>query len=200
MKALITRWLAHAMRWLARHGRKPWAVPLLAAVALADSLVPMVPAELLAVSLFVLQPQRVRLVAVVFTLAAAGSTWLLAASVTGLMGWAGPAFDPQSLATGPGWEQARALVNAWGPAALALAGIFPDSPRTSVVVAALAGLDPLTIAASILAGKALLYAVLVAAVEFAPRLAGRLPGRRLPRWHRRLMALRRLLAQPRSSV
>ncbi len=199
MKSLMTRALAHTLRWLVRHGRKPWALPLLAVVALADSLVPMVPAELLAVSLFILQPQRVRFIALVFTLAAAGSTWLLAATLSGVMGWAGGSFDPQALAAGPGWDQARALVNDWGPAALALAGIFPDSPRTSVAVAALAGMPPLTIAAAILAGKALLYAALVMVVEHGPRWAGRLPGRRLPRMHRRLMALRRLLATPRGA-
>ncbi len=169
MKSLMTRALAHTLRWLVRHGRKPWALPLLAVVALADSLVPMVPAELLAVSLFILQPQRVRFIALVFTLAAAGSTWLLAATLSGVMGWAGGSFDPQALAAGPGWDQARALVNDWGPAALALAG------------------------------KALLYAALVMVVEHGPRWAGRLPGRRLPRMHRRLMALRRLLATPRGA-
>ena len=39
-----------SLRWLMRHGRQPWAILVLAAVASVDSLLPMMPAEVLAVA------------------------------------------------------------------------------------------------------------------------------------------------------
>ena len=90
---------------------------------------------------------------------------------------------------------------------LAFSALFPDSPRTSIVVAALAGLPPLAIAGWVLAGKLVLYGVLAWGVARLPHgsrhaLGGQGPlGRRLQRMNRRLLALRRLLSRaPSSSI
>ncbi len=197
------------LRWLMRHGRQPWAIAVLAAVAAFDSLVPMVPAEVLAVALFILQPTRIRLVFAVFAGAAAVSALLLSLAVSGaseLASQAGNAAGLAGIISGPGWDQAKALVQAWGAPVLALSALFPDSPRTSIAVAALAGLPPLEITAWILVGKLVLYGVLAWGVVRLPQWSrgarwGQGPvGTRLPRMNRRLLALRRLLSMPPSAL
>ncbi|NDF45334.1 MAG: hypothetical protein EB125_06495, partial [Betaproteobacteria bacterium] len=106
-------------------------------------MLPMVPAEFMALALMILQPQRLILVATVFAISAAISAGLLAtlvaslAHATSLLGWL------ESERQGPGWAQAVAWIQSWGAPALGLAAIFPDSPRTSIAVAALAGLEPI---------------------------------------------------------
>jgi membrane protein YqaA with SNARE-associated domain len=193
-----------SLRWLMRHGRQPWAILVLAAVASVDSLLPMMPAEVLAVALFVLQPTRVRLVFVMFAVAAALSALLLALVVSGATAVASQIDSGASLmgtTAGPGWERAKALVQTWGAPVLAFSALFPDSPRTSIVVATLAGLPPLTITAWVLVGKLVLYGVLAWGVVRLPQWSRSVRwsqgsiGSRLQRMNRRLLALRRLLSR-----
>jgi membrane protein YqaA with SNARE-associated domain len=193
-----------SLRWLMRHGRQPWAIPVLAAVASADSLLPMMPAEVLAVALFILQPMRVRLIFVMFAGAAALSALLLALAVSGATAAANhvdSGASHLSALAGPGWEQAKALVQTWGAPVLAFSALFPDSPRASIVVATLSGLPPLAITAWVLVGKLVLYGALAWGVVRLPQWSrnGRLGqgpvGIRLQRMNRRLLALRRLLSR-----
>ena len=166
-----------------------------------DGMLPMVPAEFMALALMILQPQRLILVATVFAISAAISAGLLAtlvaslAHATSLLGWL------ESERQGPGWAQAVAWIQSWGAPALGLAAIFPDSPRTSIAVAALAGLEPIRITIFVLAGKALLYGMLALAVRHMP---SRWPRRGNAFWLRlklvqrpmqRFIALRRWVNQ-----
>lgn len=193
-----------SLRWLIRHGRQPWAIPVLGTFAAGDSLLPMMPAEVLAVALFILQPTRVRIILVVFAAAAALSALLLALAVGGATEVASQADSAawlKGIANGPGWQQAKALFQAWGAPVLAFSALFPDSPRASIVVAALAGLPPLTITGWVLAGKLVLYGVLAWGVMRLPqwsrnaRWSHGSMGIRLQGMNRRLLALRRLLSR-----
>ncbi len=193
-----------SLRWLVRHGRQPWAIPVLGTLAAGDSLLPMMPAEVLAVALFILQPTRVRIIFVVFAGAAGLSALLLALAVGGATAVASQADSGawfMGIANGPGWEQARALVQAWGAPVLAFSALFPDSPRASIVVAALAGLPPLAITGWVLMGKLVLYGVLAWSVVRLPqwsrsaRWSQGAMGIRLQAMHRRLLALRRVLSK-----
>ncbi len=192
--------MARGRGWLLRHGREPRAIVLLAAVAAADSVVPMIPAEVLALTLMILQPRRLGLLAAVFALAAAASAGLLAMLVAGVAQAASVSGWLASERLGPGWSQAVSLVQAWGAPVLALAAVFPDSPRTSVAVAALASLPPLTIASMILVGKLVLYGLMAWIVgrtpkRLSPRARVRWPAHRpVGRHLRRFLALRRWLA------
>lgn len=166
-----------------------------------DGMLPMVPAEFMALALMILQPQRLILVATVFAISAAISAGLLAtlvaslAHATSLLGWL------ESERQGPGWAQAVAWIQSWGAPALGLAAIFPDSPRTSIAVASLAGLEPIRITIFVLAGKALLYGMLALAVRHMPSRWPRrgnafwLRLRLLQRPMQRFIALRRWVKQ-----
>lgn len=132
-----------------------------------------------------------------FAVSAATSAGLLATLVAGvakaaaLTGWL--AGEHQSAA----WAQAVSLIQRWGAPALAVAAVFPDSPRTSIAVAALAGLAPIDITPFVLLGKLLLYGLLALAVRYIParwprrHTATWLGARHLRRVIQRFIALRR---------
>ena len=183
--------------WLLRHGQQPYAIWSLSALCILDGFLPMVPAEFLALALMILQPRRMLLVVFAFSVSAATSAGLLAtlvagvAKATALTGWL--AGERQST----GWAQAVSLIQTWGAPALALAAVFPDSPRTSIAVAALAGLAPIKITSFVLAGKLLLYGLLALAVQYIPTRWPRrhkatwLGARQFRRGIQRFIALRR---------
>jgi hypothetical protein len=134
-----------------------------------DGVFPMMPAEFMALALMILQPHRVLLVALVFSISAAVSAGLLAALVTGIaQATAWPSWL-EGERQGAGWAQAVSIIQSWGAPALALAAVFPDSPRTSIAVAALAGFAPISVTCLVLAGKLLLYGLLALAVRYMPR-------------------------------
>ena len=161
------------------HGQQPYAIWSLSAVCTLDGFLPMVPAELMAFVLMILQPRRVLFIVAAFAISAAISAGLLATLVasvveaTALTGWLEN--DRQS----PGWTQAVSLIQTWGAPVLALAAVFPDSPRTSIAVAALAGLAPIEITTFVLAGKLLLYAMILLVVQYMPK---RWPSHRRASW------------------
>jgi membrane protein YqaA with SNARE-associated domain len=183
--------------WLLKHGQQPYAIWSLSALCILDGFLPMVPAEFIALALMILQPRRMLLVAFAFAVSAATSAGLLAtlvagvAKATALTGWL--AGEHQSAA----WAQAVSLIQRWGAPALAVAAVFPDSPRTSIAVAALAGLAPIDITRFVLLGKLLLYGLLALAVQYIParwprRHTATWPGaRHLRRAIQRFIALRR---------
>ena len=183
--------------WLLRHGQQPYAIWSLSALCILDGFLPMVPAEFLALALMILQPRRMLLVVFAFAVSAATSAGMLAtlvagvAKATALTGWL--AGERQST----GWAQAVSLIQTWGAPALALAAVFPDSPRTSIAVAALAGLAPINITSFVLAGKLLLYGLLALAVHYIPtrwprhHTATWVGARQFSRAIRRFIALRR---------
>jgi membrane protein YqaA with SNARE-associated domain len=186
---------------LLKNGQRAHAIWFLSGLCVLDGMLPMVPAEFMALALMILQPQRLILVATVFAISAAVSAGLLAtlvaslAQATSWLGWL------DSERQGPGWAQSVAWIQSWGAPAIGLAAIFPDSPRTSIAAAALAGLEPIRITIFVLAGKALLYGMLALAVRYMP---SRWPRRGNAFWQRlrlvqrpmqRLIALRRWVNQ-----
>lgn len=165
----LRRVAAWCSAWLLRHGQRPYAIWSLSALCVMDSIFPMMPAEFMALALMILQPRREILIALVFSVSAAVSAGLLAALVTGIAqatAWPGWLEGERQ---GAGWAQAVSVIQSWGAPALALAAVFPDSPRTSVSVAALAGFAPIDIMCLVLAGKLLLYGLLALAVRYMPR-------------------------------
>jgi hypothetical protein len=169
----------------------------MSALCVMDGVMPMMPAEFMALALMILQPHRVLLVALAFSVSAAVSAGLLAALVTGIaQATAWPSWL-EGERQGAGWAQAVLIIQSWGAPALALAAVFPDSPRTSVAVAALAGFAPISVTGLVLAGKLLLYGLLALAVRYMPRRwrgleSATWPGaRQVRRAFKRFAALRR---------
>jgi membrane protein YqaA with SNARE-associated domain len=200
IRASLDRAVSVATAWLLRNGRQARAIWLLSGLCTLDGVLPTMPAEFMAAALMILQPHRLVVIALAFTLAAAASAGLLAAFVASVARAASWPSWLDSERLGPGWTQSVSLIQDWGAPVLAVAAVFPDSPRTTVAVAALAGLSPLHIAAFVLVGKAVLYGLLAAALRYGPRRRMRRreatwPGaRRLQRPLRRLVALRRWIA------
>ncbi len=168
-KGWLRRSAVWSTAWLLNHGQRPYAIWSLSAICTLDGFLPMVPAELMAFTLMILQPRRVFLVVSAFAISAAISAGLLATLVasfveaTALIGWLER--DRHS----PGWSQVVSLIQTWGAPVLALAAVFPDSPRTSIAVAALAGFAPIEITAFVLAGKLLLYGMILLVVQYMPK-------------------------------
>ena len=162
-----------------RHGQQPYAIWYLSTLCTFDGFLPMVPAEFIALALMILQPRRILIVAIAFAVSAATSAGLLATLVanvsdaTTLTNWLSA--ERQNTP----WAHAVSLVQKWGAPVLALAAVFPDSPRTTIAVAALAGLAPIDITVFVLVGKLLLYGLLALGVRYIP---SRLPGRHTATW------------------
>lgn len=196
-KSWLKRYIDKLMVWLMIHGQKPYAICFLAALAMLDAVLPVMPAEFLALSLMILQPHRGFIIAISFACAAAASAGLLATLVTGIAQQTELAAWLEKERQAAAWAQAMSLIKDWGGPALALAAIFPDSPRTSVAAAALGGLSLLSISSFVLAGKLLPYLLLALAVRYLPGkrpAAKRAPwrwARRIHRAARRFAALRR---------
>ena len=162
--------------WLLAHGQRPYAITCLAALSVFDSVLPVMPSEFLALALMILQPHRKMLIAVSFACAAALSAGLLAtllmgiAQTTALTSW----LEVERQA--PAWSQALSLIQDWDKLSLTIIATFPDSPRAAVAVAALAGFSPLSICIFVLAGKLVLYSLLILTIRILPKhLKG--PGR-----------------------
>ena len=154
---------------LLRHGTEPRALVVLALLSVFDGFVPMLPAEVFVLVLGILQPQRGKLIVLVFAVASALSALLLALLVGTLSApaeWPGLHMSAQ-------WDQALTTLRAWGPATMVLLAVFPDTPRTSIAVLALSGVSPASISLMVFAGKLMLYASLLALMHYLPSRLGR---------------------------
>lgn len=178
-KGWLKRSAAWGAAWLLNHGQKPYAIWSLSALCVLDGFLPMVPAELIALVLMILQPRRVWLIVMAFGVSAAMSAGLLATLVTSVAQATALTAWVEGERQSPGWAQAVALIQAWGAPALSVAAIFPDSPRTSIAVAALAGIEPINITSFVLAGKLMLYGLIFVALQYMP---SRWPGSENSPW------------------
>jgi hypothetical protein len=169
----IRRLLQLAETALLRHGSQPRTMFFLATLSVFDGFVPMFPAEAFVVALGILQPQRGKVIVLLFALASGLSALILAlllgtlslsAEWLGLQVW------------GAQWDQASDTVRTWGPASLVFLSVFPDSPRSSIAVLALSGVNPEVIGLMVLTGKLVLYAGLIGLMHYLPS--------RLVRWRR----------------
>ena len=152
------------------HGTQARAIFILAGVASLDAFVPVLPAEVFAIGLAILQPSRSRLIVFLFAASAACSAFLLALVLgyfSEAVGWLG------LQVLGVQWEHAVAIVREWGAGTLVLTSVFPDCPRTSIAVLAFSGIDPIWIACMVFVGKLVLYVSLFVLMSYLPKHWGR---------------------------
>lgn len=170
LRSIFRRLLHLAETALLRHGAQPRTIFFLATLSAFDSFVPMLPAEAFVVALGILQPHKAKVIVLVFAMASAVSAWLLAL-VLGTLSTSAESLGLQLM--GAQWDQALALVRAWGPASMVLLAAFPDSPRTSIAALALSGVAPLLIGLMVFLGKLILYAGLLSLMHYLPSRLGR---------------------------
>ena len=169
----IRRLLQLAETALLRHGSQPRTMFFLATLSVFDGFVPMFPAEAFVVALGILQPQRGKVIVLLFALAS-GLSALTLALLLGTLSLSAEWLGLQVL--GAQWDQASDTVRTWGPASLVFLSVFPDSPRSSIAVLALSGVAPEVIGLMVLTGKLVLYAGLLGLMHYLPS--------RLVRWRR----------------
>ena len=170
LRSMLRRLLKLAQTAMLRHGTEPSTLVFLALVSVFDGFVPMLPAEVFVLALGILQPQRGKLIVLVFAVASALSALLLAL----LLGTLSASAEWLGLQLmGAQWDQALTTVRAWGPTTTVLLAAFPDTPRTSIAVIALSGVTPAAIGLMVFAGKLVLYASLLALIHHLPSRLGR---------------------------
>ena len=169
----IRRLLHLAETALLRHGTQPRTMFFLATLSVFDGFIPMFPAEAFVVALGILQPQRGKVIVLLFALAS-GLSALILALLLGTLSSSAEWLGLQVL--GAQWDQASDTVRTWGPASMVFLSVFPDSPRSSIAVLALSGVAPEVIGLMVLTGKLVLYAGLLVLMHYLPS--------RLVRWRR----------------
>ena len=150
---------------LLRHGTQPRTMFFLAALSALDGFVPMLPAEAFVVALCILQPQRGKVIVLLFALAS-GLSALMLALLLGTLSSSAEWLGLQLL--GAQWDQASSTVRTWGPASMVFLSVFPDTPRTSVAAIALSGVAPEVIGLMVFLGKLILYAGLLGLMQYLP--------------------------------
>jgi len=169
----IRRLLHLAETALLRHGTQPRTMFFLATLSVFDGFIPVFPAEAFVVALGILQPQRGKVIVLLFALAS-GLSALILALLLGTLSSSAEWLGLQVL--GAQWDQASDTVRTWGPASMVFLSVFPDSPRSSIAVLALSGVAPEVIGLMVLTGKLVLYAGLLGLMHYLPS--------RLVRWRR----------------
>lgn len=169
----IRRLLQLAETALLRHGTQPRTIFFLATLSAFDGFVPMLPAEAFVLALGVLQPQRDKVIVLLFALAS-GLSALILALLLGTLSSSAEWLGLQVL--GAKWDQASDTVRTWAPASIVFLSVFPDTPRSSIAVLALSGVAPEVIGLMVLTGKLVLYAGLLGLMHYLPS--------RLVRWRR----------------
>lgn len=180
MRLLFQRLLQKAETAMLRHGTRPQTIFLLAVFSVLDGFVPMLPAEMFMLALCILQPQKGRVIVLVFAVASALSAFILALGA-GTLSTSAEALSQKLL--GAQAAETLAMVRTWGPVSMVFFSVFPDSPRSSIVLLALSGVAPVWIGGMVLIGKLMLYAGLVFLTFHLPSKVGRLRGAG-PFWQR----------------
>ena len=158
---------------LLRYGTQPRTIFFLAALSALDGFIPMLPAEAFVVALCILQPQRGKVIVMLFAAASALSALLLAL-LLGTLSSSAEWIGLQLL--GAQWDQASSSIRTWGPISMIFLSAFPDSPRTTIAALALSGVAPESIGLMVFLGKLLLYAGLLGFMHYLPS--------RLVRWRK----------------
>ena len=161
----IRRLLHLVETFLFRHGTQQRALFVLATLSAFDGFVPMLPAEAFVVALGILQPQRGKVIVLLFALAS-GLSALMLALLLGTLSSSAEWLGLQLL--GAQWNQASDSVRTWGPASMVFLSVFPDSPRTSIAALALSGVAPEVIGLMVFLGKLILYAGLLGVIHYLP--------------------------------
>lgn len=163
---------------LDRAAHRRWFLPTLGVFPLSDYVLPVLPNQMLLIGLSALHPRRWRVIALTFVAASVLGAFLVATAVHA----AGPLLLDTVGAVAPGRAEPReaaALVERHGGWALAALALLPWTPRAAVVMCALAGIPPWTVALAVLAGRPLPVTLLALAGAKAPALLRR--SRRIDR-------------------
>jgi membrane protein YqaA with SNARE-associated domain len=158
---------------LLRHGSEPKTIFLLAVLSVLDGFLPMLPAEMFVLALCVLQPQKGKVIVVVFALASALSAFLLALGMGTLTASAESLSQKLMGSQGP---QVLAMLRDSGPVSMVFFSVFPDSPRSAIALFALSGVSPKSIGAMVFVGKLMLYTGLLLLIHHLPSRVGRWRG------------------------
>ena len=161
----IRRLLHLAETALLRYGTQPRTMFFLAALSVLDGFVPMLPTEAFVVVFGILQPQRGKVIVLLFALAS-GLSALILALLLGALSSSAEWLGLQLL--GAQWDQASSTVRTWGPASMVFLSVFPDTPRTSIAAIALSGVAPEVIGLMVFLGKLILYAGLLGLMHYLP--------------------------------
>lgn len=148
-----------------RHGSEPKTIFLLAIFSVLDGFLPMLPAEMFVLVLCVLQPQKGKVIVVVFALASALSAFLLALGMGTLTASAEALSQKLMGSQGP---QVLAMLRESGPVSMVFFSVFPDSPRSAIALFALSGVSPESIGAMVFTGKLMLYTGLLLLIHHLP--------------------------------
>jgi membrane protein YqaA with SNARE-associated domain len=158
---------------LLRHGSEPKTIFLLTVFSVLDGFLPMLPAEMFVLALCVLQPQKGKVIVVVFALASACSAFLLALGMGTLTASAESMSQKLMGSQGP---QVLGMLRDSGPVSMVFFSVFPDSPRSAIALFALSGVSPQSIGAMVFLGKLMLYTGLLLLIHHLPSRVGRWRG------------------------
>lgn len=157
------------LRALDRAAHRRWFLPATAVFPLSDYALPVLPNQVLLVTLSVLHPRHWRALAVTFVLAAGLGALLVTTAVQATGTWLLDALpgDPSTLAGVTGQIRRHGL---WILAALSL---LPWPPRSAVLACALVGVDPIAITAVVMAARSVPVGSLAFLGARAPHLLRR---------------------------
>ncbi|WP_329012913.1 hypothetical protein [Streptomyces sp. NBC_00690] len=157
---------------------RPWFLPTLAVFPMSDYALPVLPNQLLLMGLSALHPRRWRTIAFTFVLASAMGAFLTALVLQS----AGPWLLSTIGGLAPQREELREvgeLISQYGAWAVAALSLLPWTPRAAVVMCALVGIPPWTIALAVLGGRLIPVTLLAFGGARSPLLLRR--SRRLDR-------------------
>jgi len=173
LSSIVKRLLKRAETTLLCHGTQPKIIFIFAFLSVLDGFLPVLPAEMFVVALCILQPQKGKVVVLVFAAASALSAFFLAMA---LGTWSMAAESLGLNLLGDQGPQALHLVRTWGPVSLVFVSVFPDSPRASIALLALGGVVPVWIGSMVFLGKLMLYASLLFLIHHLPSRVGQWRG------------------------
>ncbi|MFE7129893.1 hypothetical protein ACFVIM_03460 [Streptomyces sp. NPDC057638] len=152
---------------LDRAADRRWFLPALAAFPLSDYVLPFLPNQMLLMGVSALHPRRWPVIALTFVTASVVGAFVMATAIQSAGPWLLEAVGVGEL------PAAGAFVTEHGALALAVLSLLPWTPRVTVLLCALAGLPPWSIALAILAGRPLPMTLLAVIGARAPHLLRR---------------------------
>ena len=168
--------LSHFLARLQMHANKPWYAPLVSISATLDYFILASPAQSLFITTVLLNPARRLYAAFCFSIAAALGTLLLTASVQFLdASMASVLSEFNAGEPSAYWQKMQLWIDKWGPLALLAFSVIPVPLRTSVVLAALAGIPFWVVGLMVLLGRLLSLLILGQIVYQTPQFLLKLP-------------------------
>lgn len=173
--SLLMRLLGRTRNWIAQHGRRRRAIPLLALLSAADYFVPAMPTQISFAMLVYLQAGRRLWLVLAFALASVLGAAMLAASLWYAASQLQPFMPALNLAGQDFWLVWQGRLREHGGWVLLLLSMLPLSPRSLVITALLAGLSAPLVFGSVFVGKLCWFSLLLWLLLHAPRWLQHLP-------------------------